>query len=118
MAKLCREILSKALVTLGLSEVDAEVYVFLAVEGPQKGRNIAEVLQIEKHQLYSCLKALEIKGIVNCTRKRITLYTAVSPENVVDILVKSNLEDAQQMEENREKILSFWQSLIKRNSTQ
>ena len=110
--------MSKALITLGFSEADAKVYVFLALEGPQKGRNIAEALQIEKHQLYSCLKALETKGIVNCTRERITLYAAVPPENVVDILIKANLEDAQQMEENREKILSFWQSMIKRNSTQ
>ena len=111
------EHLSKALVNLGLSEVAAEVYVFLAVSGPQRGRNIAEALKIKKPQLYLCLKELRNKGIVNYTRERIILFSAVTPENVVDILVRANLQEAQQMEENREKIISFWQAMIKKNST-
>ena len=37
----------KALMSLGLSRTDAEVYVFLATKGPQKARNIARQTENE-----------------------------------------------------------------------
>jgi hypothetical protein len=31
--------------------------------------------------------------------------------------VKANLEEAQQMEENKEKIITFWRAMIKKEAT-
>jgi sugar-specific transcriptional regulator TrmB len=60
----------KALVKLGLSENEAKVYVFLAIKGPQKGRNISEALKLYKQQLYRSLKSLQSKKIVSIIIKR------------------------------------------------
>jgi len=106
----------RALVSSGLTQTDAEVYIFLAPKTPQKARDIAFALKMKKQQLYSCLKSLQDKGIVNCTGEHPTLFSAVAIEKVIDSLIKANLEEAQHMEENRKKILSSWRSMIKENT--
>jgi sugar-specific transcriptional regulator TrmB len=108
----------KALTKLGLSDTDAEVYMFLAPKIPQTAKNIAGALRIEKQKLYPCLKNLQQKGIVNCTSIRPKLFSAVPMENVIDLLVKANLEDAQSMEKNRQEILACWQEILKKNNNQ
>ena len=106
----------KALTSLGLSQTDTEIYIFLAPKAPQNVKDIADALRMKKQQLYPCLQNLQNKGIVNCTSERPTLFSAVPIEKVTDLLVKANLEEAQLMEENRQKILSFWQTMIKENT--
>jgi sugar-specific transcriptional regulator TrmB len=106
-----------ALVNLGLSQADAQVYIFLAPKIPQKANDIANALKMNKQQLYLCLRNLQNKRILNSRGERPKLFSAVPIENVIDLLVKANLEEAQQMEENKQKILSFWQALIKKNTT-
>jgi len=110
------ELVMRALVSSGLTQTDAEVYIFLAPKTPQKARYIAFALKMKKQQLYSCLKSLQDKGIVNCTGEHPTLFSAVAIEKVIDSLIKANLEEAQHMEENRKKILSSWRSMIKENT--
>jgi hypothetical protein len=51
-----REWVLKTLVDLGLSQVEAEVYFFLAQAGPVKGRDVTNTLKLYKHQLYRSLK--------------------------------------------------------------
>ena len=53
--KLSLERIIKALVGLGLSQSDAEVYVHLATTGPATARNIMDTLAINKRQLYRSL---------------------------------------------------------------
>lgn len=106
----------KNLVGVGLSRIDAEVYVFLATKGSQKARKIAEALKMSKQQLYRTLRKLQDKGIVHSSGERPATFSAVHIEKVIDLLIEANLEEAQQMEENREKILSLWRSMMKGNS--
>ena len=113
-AKLNREHLSKALVKLGLSETEAEVYVFLAVDGPQKGKNIAEALNLFKGQLYRSLKSLREKGMVSATHARPANFSAVPLEKVTDFFVKSKVEQAKGLQENREELLATWKSILKK----
>ncbi len=106
----------KALTKLGLSTTDAEVYIFLAFKIPQTAKNIADALRIREQKLYSCLESLQGKGIVNCTSSRPRLFSAVPIENVVNLLVKMNLEEAQSMEQNRQEILEYWQKIMKNSN--
>jgi len=75
-----RERVLKTLVSLGLSQVEAEVYFFLAQAGPVKGRDIAETLKLYKQQVYRNLKSLHAKGMVNTTFDRPARFSAVSLE--------------------------------------
>ena len=46
----------KALVDLGLPRVDAEVYIYIAKNGPLKSRKIAQKLKLKKNQLEYSLR--------------------------------------------------------------
>ena len=112
-----QEMLLKALVSLGLTEVDAEIYLLLAREGPQKGRNVAEVLKLYKQQLYKSLKRLQKKGVINATLERPARFSAVSLEKILDFLIEAKKEQALTLQANREELLSTWRSMNEKDSS-
>jgi len=105
-----------ALIGLGLSETEAEVYVFLATAGPQKGLSIAEALKLKRQQLYCSVKSLRGKGLLNVTVKRASRFSVVPFEKALDLLVKARLEKAQCIEQNKEEILTQWHTIINDNT--
>jgi sugar-specific transcriptional regulator TrmB len=116
VTKLSHERVLKALVGLGLSEIEAEVYIFLATKGPQKARNIMVALKFCHPQLYRSLKNLGEKGIVSTTLEQPVKFSAIPFDKLLDMLIKTHLKEAQDMEQNREEILSDWYSMIARDS--
>ncbi len=111
-----REWVLKTFVSLGLSEVEGEVYFFLAQTGPVKGRDIAKTLKLYKQQLYRGLKGLRAKGMVHATLERPARFSAVSLEKVLDQLMKTKKEQAKALQASREELLSNWRSVIEKNS--
>jgi sugar-specific transcriptional regulator TrmB len=71
---------------------------------------------MQKQQLYPCLKSLQKKGVVNATCKRPALFSALPFEKVLDLLIKANIEEAERMIHNKEKLLSNWRSMTPNNS--
>jgi sugar-specific transcriptional regulator TrmB len=106
------------LVKLGFTKTDAQVYVFLATEGPQKARTIAEALKLSKQQLYRTLKNLQNKGAVNVSPEHPARFSAVLFEKVLDILIKAKKEQQQALQESKENLLSTWQSITKKDRTE
>lgn len=107
--------LLKALVGLGLTEVDAAIYLLLAKEGPQKGRNIAETLELYKRKLYRSLKRLQGKGIVTASLEHPAHFSAVSLEKVLGFLIEAKKEQALALQESKEELLSSWRAITKRD---
>lgn len=101
----------------GLRRLDAEVYVYLAKKGPQKGIDIADALKIHKQQIYLILKTLQEKGVVTASLERPALFSAVAFERALDLLVEANMEQAKAIEETREELLSSWRDITKRDNT-
>ena len=101
----------KTLENLGLTQPEARVYVFLAKRGPQKARDTAKHLEIPKPTVYLIIKKLQKKGIVTSTLERPARFNAVPFEEVLDLFVKAKMEEAQQIQQNRDRILSDWQSI-------
>lgn len=106
----------KTLVTLGFTETDAKVYVYLATEGPKKASDTAEALRIYKQQLYRSLKKLQSKGIINASPEYPTRFSAVLFEKVLDFLIKAKMEQQQALQESKEELLSTWRSITKKDS--
>jgi sugar-specific transcriptional regulator TrmB len=104
----------KTLVNLGFTETDAQVYVYLATEGPQKASDIAEELQIYKLHLYRILKNLQSKGIINASREYPARFSAVLFEKVLDLLIETKMEQKQSLEENKKELLATWRSITKK----
>jgi sugar-specific transcriptional regulator TrmB len=102
----------KTLESLGLKHLDAEVYVYLVQNYPQKAKDIAEALEKYKQQLYRCLKSLQRKGMISASQECPARFSAVSFDKVLDKFIRANREEAQRIEENKEQILSMWRSKI------
>lgn len=95
----------KALIDLGLSRSDAEVYVYLAKKGPQTVVDLARALNISKKKIYTGLKNLQTKGLV--TKER-TIFSALPFEEALDLLIKMEKKQAQLIRESKEELLATW----------
>jgi sugar-specific transcriptional regulator TrmB len=112
-----REWVLKTLVSLGLSQVEAEVYFFLAQAGPVKGRDIAQTLKLYKKKVYRGLKSLQAKGMVNATLERPARFSAVSLERVLDQFMKAKMGQAKGLQASREELLSTWRLMMEQDFT-
>ena len=109
-----KEWIFNTLVSLGFSETDAKVYVHLVTDGPQEARKIAETLRIYQVTIYKTLKNLQTKRLVNAS-KRSTLFSAEPFEKALDSLIKDRMKQQHILQENRERLLSTWNSIIKKD---
>ncbi len=107
----------RALEGLGLERVDAEVYVYLAKKGPQKGLDVAGALKIRKQQLHSILRNLQTKGVVTASSERPALFSAVLFEKALEVLVEANMEQAKVIKESKEELFSIWRIMAERDYT-
>ena len=103
----------KILMQIGFPKMEAEVYLFLAIKGSKKIEELANELQMSAHELQKTLKRLQEKGYVASTP---ISFVAFPFERMMDTLAKSRLEEAQDLAENKNTILSQWRSLLSRNT--
>lgn len=101
-----------ALVSLGLSQTDAKVYIYLSSKGPQDSENIAEALGTQEDLLREALENLKRKGIVAFTSKQSKLFFALSFSKALDILIKAQLKWTRDIEKSKKEILSNWRTMI------
>jgi sugar-specific transcriptional regulator TrmB len=101
---------------LGLSETDAQIYVFLALNGPHKAKDVTIKLSLYKEQLYRSLKNLRDKDVIKTTTDYPAVFSAVPFEEILDLLTEIKKEQAQALQGVREELLSNWKHLINNNS--
>jgi sugar-specific transcriptional regulator TrmB len=106
----------KTLEGFGFARLDAEVYVYLAKKGPQNGTVIAEALKIRKQQLYPVLINLQNRGLVTTIFEMTQLFSAITFEKALDLLVKANIEQAKAIKETKEELLSEMRDRIEREN--
>jgi sugar-specific transcriptional regulator TrmB len=98
----------KAIMGIDLSETDAQVYVFLALNGPHKAKEITKKMNLHKEQLYRSLNNLKGKDIVKATLDYPAVFSAVPFEVVLDLLAEIKREQAQALQEVRKDLLDSW----------
>jgi sugar-specific transcriptional regulator TrmB len=108
--RLSLERIFKALTSLGLSEPDARVYIFLALKGPKKPDKIVDKLKISNKQIIQSLKNLENRGILTDIDSQ-KGYSALPFEKALKLLIKAEKEKIISSEEN---LISNWKSAIKK----
>ena len=99
----------EALVGLGLSQTDAEVYVHLATKGPDTARNISDSLSINRRQIYRSLKRLQNKDIVMISSEVPSEFSAVVFEDVLNRLIKQKEEQAQEIRKRKNELVHNWE---------
>jgi sugar-specific transcriptional regulator TrmB len=106
----------KTLMSLGLTLMDAQVYVYLAKKGPCKGNNLAQALKLPRKQLGLCLENLLNKGMVSTITEGSGKYFAIPLEEVLDEFMKASKEQATALQENKKELVSSWRALTKEES--
>jgi sugar-specific transcriptional regulator TrmB len=101
----------QTLSNLGLTRLDTQVYIYLAKKGPQKGIEISKALKVQKQPLYRSLKNLQKKAIVSATLERPARFSAVPFEKVLDLFIRAKLEEAQNIQTEKNKLISSWQTI-------
>jgi sugar-specific transcriptional regulator TrmB len=115
-SKLSLKRIFRALESLGLSQKETRIYVFLEKNGAQKGSFIAQALKIRTDELISSLKKLQDMKIVKASSKETTEFSAVSFEKAIDLLIELEKEEARNLQERKMELLSSWQKLTKETS--
>jgi sugar-specific transcriptional regulator TrmB len=101
----------KTLANLGFDQVDAQIYVYLAKKGMQKASDICKALKLTKQQFYPSIKQLQNKGIVSSTIEHPARFSALPFEKVLDLFIKTKMEETRHLQQSKEAILSNWQKL-------
>ena len=102
----------KTLTGLGFSDIEAQVYVFLSKKGLKRGRDISLALKMNKQQLYPSLKNLQSKGVVSVTLEHPAQFSAIPFEKVLDLYLKTKMEEVRRIQQSKDQILNDWQSIV------
>ena len=112
METLSKQRIIKALKGIGLSNVDSRVYVFLAIEGPHKVREITGALNLQESKVYGSLKDLQSIEIVKASIEHPLEFIALPFEEVLDIFIEVKKEQTKTMQDSKEELISRWKTII------
>jgi sugar-specific transcriptional regulator TrmB len=91
----------------GLTENEADVYIFLAKHNVHKGTEIARLLKKDKAQVFRILRRLQTKGYVEATLDVPTCFTVVPFEKIIDSLVKEKQNEVESIKRAKNDILMY-----------
>jgi hypothetical protein len=110
---LTQEWMLKTIVNLGFGQRDAEVYVFLALNGIHTASDIAKAIGTYKRQVYRALKKLKDLKVVTGSKELPAHFSALPFDKLLDLLKKANLQEAKRIEQNKDSFLALWDSTVK-----
>ena len=111
-----KERIIKALKGLGLSNIDTQVYIFVAKEGSHRIGEIALALNLPEEKVDRSLKELQSISIVKASIDRPLNFMAMPFEEVIDLFIEVKKEQAKTMQKSREELLSSWKKTIKKET--
>ena len=106
----------KALMSVGLSEADTRVYVYLALKGPEKAGSIVDNLKMDKQQIYLSLKRLQDKGIVFADSKSRGVFSALLFEKALELLIEAEKEKTEILQETKKALLQDWKTSTRKKN--
>jgi sugar-specific transcriptional regulator TrmB len=81
------EEIEKTLMSLGISQKEAKIYLILLRNGESSASEIGELSKLNRITCYTLLKNLQLKGIVNNTiQSGMQYFEAVSPNIIINII--------------------------------
>ncbi len=107
-----------ALESLGLKRLEVQLYIYLARNGPQKGQDVCQSLNLTKQQVYPCLKNLKQKEAVQATIDHPAIFSAKPFEEVLNLLIQNKVNEAKNTQHNKEQIIRAWQLMSNGGSTE
>jgi len=112
---LSEETIKNVLKNSGLTEKEAEVYIFIAKHDVRKGSEIAQLLRKDKAQVFRILRRLQAKGFVEGTLDVPSRFTVVPFENILDSLVTEKQDEVNTIKRAKKDLLCY---LSKKSQTE
>ena len=101
------ETIKKVLRNSGLTNKEAEMYVFLAQKNALKATEIAKLLKKDRAQVFRILQNLQTKGFVEATLDFPTQYMIIPFEIILESIVKAKREEVVFIEKAKEDLLNY-----------
>jgi sugar-specific transcriptional regulator TrmB len=111
-----KSLVFETLEIFGFKQIDIQVYIFLAKKGPHCHGEIGKTLQISKEQIYRSLKRLKGLEAVYATLEKPATFYALPFEQVLDMFASSKINEAKNTQQNKDRLLVKWQSIIDRGN--
>jgi sugar-specific transcriptional regulator TrmB len=112
---LTSEWMCMTLAEFGFGRLDAEVYVFLVLNGPNNALAIESNLGLEKHRIYQVLRNLEKRQFLNRSQGLPALFIALPFDRLLDLLAKENLIELKRIEKKKIEVLNAWFSYTRKS---
>lgn len=96
----------------GLTEKEAEVYLFLAKTGVQRAGEVSKRLKMHKAQVYRILEVLQSRGLAEATLEFPARFVPISFEHFLDMTIRAKREETFQLETRKSKLLTRWRSIM------
>ena len=98
---------------IGLSEKEAEIYIFLAKHTALRSGEIAKLTKIDKAEVYRVLTNLQTKGLVEKTLEAPTRFTSTPFERAIDSFIKYKRNEATLVEKTKSELIKDWNNITK-----
>jgi sugar-specific transcriptional regulator TrmB len=105
--------IAKLLNALGFSNIDAKIYIYIAKLGPLSNEEIARRLEIAVEKLNPILEELVKKRVISPILKNQLVYNALSFEELLDNLIKSETVQAEEITKNHQQLVAIWKKWSK-----
>ncbi len=103
----------KALITLGFGKCDAEIYVFLALNGAKRASTIAKALRIYERKVCHILEELQNRKVISVSQDFPKKFSALPFDRLLDLIIEGSLQKARKMEQDKDDLLALWRLWIK-----
>ena len=111
VSKVGRKTIEQTLRKIGLTDKEADIYIFLAKHGVLSGGEISKQTKMHRPLVYRILKKLEKKGLVESTLESPIRFFSVPFEKVLDENIKMKYEEASSLEKAKNSLLSDWEKI-------
>jgi len=103
----------KILKSFGLTDKEAELYIFLAKHGVLRTGEIAKGIKTHRVEVYRLLRSLQTKGAIEATLESPTRFTTVPFELILELFIKAKREETALIENTKQSVLNDWNIISK-----
>jgi sugar-specific transcriptional regulator TrmB len=99
--------------SFGLTEKEADIYIFISKHGAVRSMELAKLTRTDKGEVYRVLTGLQSKGIIEKTLESPTRFTSVPFEKLVDSYIKTKRDEANIVESTKNDLIADWKRVAK-----
>ena len=106
-----KEVIKETLRNFGLTEKEAEIYLFIAKYGAQTSGEIAKKSKTHRPHIYRIIKRLQKKGVIESTLESPARFTITPFERIIDNNIKAKHQEAVLLEKAKDSLLTDWKNI-------